>query len=159
MVLGAVPFIGALLLIYHALGITTIWAGFLFLLYWMGLMQSAMKAWLPALLGALGGIALGWILIALPKIVGMPAMVGGGVLLAAIIFFFIRGQFAIVINNAMMILLTVATIPQVNVGANAPEMAVAVVVAALYTWVFATATAWVMSRRAAPADGTVQPAL
>lgn len=149
MVLGTVPFIGLLLGLYHLLGIGMVYMGFLFLLYWMGILQQSMKDFVPSLLGGLGGIGLGWVLLGLPAIVGPAAMYGGAVLLAAMIFCFIRGQFRFVVNNGMMIYLTVATIPDIKVAQNAPEMAAALLVAAAYCFAFAQAINWFMARRQA----------
>lgn len=147
MVLGTIPFIGLLLLAYHLLGISMAYMGFLFLLYWMGIMRQSMADFVPALAGGLGGIALSWLLIGLPAIAGPIALYGAGALLAAIIFFFIRGQFRLLINNAMMLYLTVATIPDLRIAEKAPEMAAALVVAAAYCVMAAQVTNRVMARR------------
>lgn len=151
MVLGSVPFVGALLLAFHLLGIGMVYMGFLFLLYWMGIMQQSMKAFVPSLVGGLAGIGMAWLLLALPEIAGPIALYGAGALLAAAIFCLIRGQFGLVVNNSMMLFLTVATIPDIKIADNVLEMTAAVLVAAGYSFAFATMLGWIMARRASRA--------
>lgn len=150
MVLGTVPFVGLLLTIYHLLGITTINLGFLFMLYWLGILGQSMKEFVPSLLGALGGIGMGWVLLGLPAIAGPVATYGGAAVMALIIFFFIRGQFRFIINNAMMLYLTVVTIADVGIAQKAPDIAAALLVSAAYCFVAAQALGWFTARRARP---------
>lgn len=150
MVLGTVPFVGLLAAIYHLLGITAINLGFLFMLYWLGILGQSMKDFAPALIGALGGIGMGWVLMGLPAIAGPVATYGGAAVMALIIFFFIRGQFRFIINNAMMLYLTVVTIADVGIAQKAPDIAAALLVAAAYCYVAMRAMGWFTARRAQP---------
>ncbi|HTH28769.1 MAG TPA: hypothetical protein VL918_09905 [Sphingobium sp.] len=149
LVLATVPFVGLLLTIYHLLGITTVNLGFLFMLYWMGILNQSMKDFVPSLLGGLGGIGMGWVLLGLPVIAGPLATYGGAAVMALIIFFFMRGQFRFIINNGMMLYLTVVTIADVGIARKAPEMAAALLVAAAYCYVATLAMGWFTARRAA----------
>lgn len=161
--LAIVLFIGALFYIYHQLGINASYPGFLFIFYWLGLMHQAPGAYLPSLAGALGGVAMAWILIAMPPLVGPAGMVVAGVALAAVLFCLIRGQLSFFINNAMMLFMTVATIPEVDIAAipkvrflamseagfmdKALEMAASISVAALYIGGLAWVMTQIMARR------------
>jgi hypothetical protein len=151
LLLGAVPFVGALLLAFHLLGIGMVYMGFLFLFYWMGIMQQSMKVFMPSLVGGLAGIGMAWLLLALPAIAGPIALYGAVALLAGAVFCLIRGQFGLVVNNSMMLYLTVATIPDIKIADNVLEMAAALLVAAGYSFAVATMLGWVMARRAAKA--------
>jgi hypothetical protein len=147
MVIGVIPFIGLLVLIYHLLGIGAVYMGFLFLLYWMGMMHQSMPAFAPALTGSLGGIGMAWILLWLPVIAGPAAVYGGFALLAATLFCVIRGQATLLVNNAMMLYLTVGAIPALEVGANVADMVAALLVAAAYSFAFSQALNWLTARR------------
>jgi hypothetical protein len=81
--LALVILIAIFLVITHALTLDTqVYAGFLFLLYWAGLMHGDRKAFPAALAGSLTGIAIGWCVHMQPLL--LPGAVGG-VLLALII--------------------------------------------------------------------------
>jgi hypothetical protein len=147
MVIGTIPFVGFLVLIYHLLGIGAFYMGFLFMLYWMGMMHQSMQAFVPALTGSLGGLGLAWILLGLPAIAGPAALYGGFALLAASLFCVVRGQATLLVNNGMMLYLTVATVPALNVEANIADMLAALLVAAAYSFAFTQAFNWLTARR------------
>jgi hypothetical protein len=147
MVIGTIPFIGLLVLIYHLLGIGAVYMGFLFLLYWMGMMHQSMQAFAPALTGSVGGLGMAWILLGLPAIAGPAALYGGFALLAAILFCLVRGQATLLVNNAMMLYLTVAAVPALKVGTNVADMLAALLVAAAYSFAFTRALNWLTARR------------
>jgi hypothetical protein len=152
MVIGVIPFIGLLVLIYHLLGIGAVYMGFLFLLYWMGMMHQSMPAFAPALTGSVGGLGMAWILLGLPAIAGPAALYGSVALLAASLFCLVRGQATLLVNNAMMLCLTVATVPALKVETNIGDMLAALLVAAAYSFAFTQAFNWLTARRQSKAQ-------
>jgi hypothetical protein len=150
-VLGIIPFIGLLMFIYHSLHIDVSYFGFLFLLYWMAIRQQAGAEYLPAVLGGLCGIGLAWILLTVPGMLGVAGYVIGLTLLAVVLFLYIRRQALLVVNNAMMLFLAVAAIPEIKVSQNAPMFEASLLVSALYCGAFVAGMNWIAKRRAAAA--------
>lgn len=130
---GVVVAVAVLIGIGVALELSALYAGFLFALYWMGLCHGEPDKFLPALVGALGGLALAWALTALPTALGATAgmAVGLGLVLLAI-YALVMGWAPMLVNNCMMLFLTVGSIPALHNGVSLSHMGRAVVVAAVY---------------------------
>lgn len=126
----------ALVAIGAALGLSALYGGFLFAFYWTGLRHADQRQFWPALVGALAGIVTIWLLEALPAALGAPLGIALwiGLLLAAV-YARIMGWLPLLVNDAMMLFLTVGGIPAVRDGATLSQMARAVVVAAAYVGV------------------------
>ena len=150
---GVAIVIGALMTLYGALGIGIGLTAFgsLFLLYWAGLLHQSWADFVPSVVGGLLGIALAWLLTASPHIWGPPAVVAGFAVLAVMLFFYLRGEGRFVINNATMLFLILATIPELQVGANAPLMAASLAIGAAYIGVITAIAARVRALVAARA--------
>ena len=154
LLIGVAVVVGALMTLYSALGIGIGLTAFgsLFLLYWAGLMHQSWADFLPSVIGGLLGIALAWLLTASPHIWGTSAVIAGFAVLAVVLFFYLRGEVRFVINNATMLFLILATIPELQVGANAPLMAASLAIGAAYIGVITVIAARVRALVAARAD-------
>jgi hypothetical protein len=120
--------VAALIGIGMALGLSALYGGSLFVLYWVGLHQARPAAFAPALAGAMGGLAVCWTLI-LP---GGGMALGLGLVVLAV-YAKIMGYLPILVNNALMLFLVLGTIPALAHAETLAQIARAVVVAAAYT--------------------------
>lgn len=124
--------VGGFLALMHFVGNAAGYAGFLFLLYWAGIEHAKLEK-LPAIaIGAFAGLGLAYLLHAAPAAYGAIGIAAAAFLLLLAIYCQVMGWFALVINMATMLFLTVATIPFVQKQADFTEMAMAVVLAVLY---------------------------
>jgi hypothetical protein len=112
------------------LRLTSPYAGFLFLFYWTGVKQAAAREYPPALLGALGGVALAFLLYALPPAIGTAGFAVALLAICAAIYALVMGWLPLVVNNAMMLLLTVGTIEAIQRAADFAGMAASILLAA-----------------------------
>ncbi|WP_162987154.1 hypothetical protein [Sphingomonas paeninsulae] len=94
----------------YFLQIASPYAGFLLLLYWGGLKGSAPAEFPAAFFGALGGVLLSYLLWALPLAMGSAGLVIALLLITFAVYALVMGWLPLVVNNAMMLLLTVGTI-------------------------------------------------
>ncbi|HLS99674.1 MAG: hypothetical protein WDA10_06635 [Porticoccaceae bacterium] len=123
MVVGAIAVVVvAFLLLTRALGIAEFWAGFLFLFFWAGIEQMRFERLNFAVVGACVGLLAALALNQLPQLLG-----GGGLALAlagvvALVYCQVMGWLALLVNNATMLFLTVATIPHLQASGNFPQM-------------------------------------
>jgi len=143
-----IPGIGLLMLIFRETGITHYYFGFLFMIYWGAIMQMAMPAFLPSLIGSLTGLAIAWMPLGLAPIIGPTAYVISIIAIATLVFCFLRGHFRVVVNIATMLFLTLSGIPELQLVENAPQMVAAVIIAALYMGAVAIVMNRLMARRA-----------
>jgi hypothetical protein len=132
--------------IHHLLHIEAGYAGFLLLLYWSGIKGSAPAELTPAFFGALGGVLLAYLLWFLPTVMG-----GGGAIVALLaiivaVYMLIMGWMPMVVNNAMMLLLTVGTIGAIQTRADFAGMAASVLLAGALSALMVT-IGRMMSRR------------
>jgi hypothetical protein len=129
------------------------YTGFLFLFYWTGLKQAAAREYLPALLGALGGVALAFLLYALPPMVGTAGFAIALLAICTAIYALVMGWLPLVVNNAMMLLLTVGTIEVIQKAADFTGMAASILLAAALAGLLLL-VARVMARRGAVSTST-----
>lgn len=128
-----VPIIGLLLALANMAGVSDfMFAGFLFILYWMGLKGGAPGEYLPALAGSLGGLSLAFLMSLLPSALGTPGAVLGGIGLALSVYLLIRGQASWIANNAFMIMLTVASSIAFKTQGDYAAAAIAICLSAAY---------------------------
>lgn len=132
LLIGVVPFMAGFFGLYKLLGVGMPFIGLLFLLYWAAIQRQEPAAYLPAVLGGLGGILLGWLLIGLPPLIGQAGTIISIAALVATLFCFMRGHAALVVNNATMLFLTVATISELKIAGNVVVMAESLLLAAAY---------------------------
>ncbi|HEX7857749.1 MAG TPA: hypothetical protein VF503_29070 [Sphingobium sp.] len=132
MLAAIVPFVAGMIGLFVLTGAGFPYFGFLFILYWAGVMRLEPAEFLPSVLGSLCGIGLAWLLIALPSIAGLPRQVIGGVALAGTLFCLLRGQAHIIINNAVMLFLTVSAISELEIAKNVWMMVASTLIGAAY---------------------------
>ncbi|HEX7855766.1 MAG TPA: hypothetical protein VF503_18940 [Sphingobium sp.] len=147
LVLGVVPFMAGLLSLYSVLGVGLPLFGFVFLLYWAGILRQEMAQFLPSVIGGAGGIILGWTLVTLPHVHPQLGVVAAGLVLAAILFCFMRGHLPWLCNNAMMLFLIVATIPELDVSRRIATMLLSLALGAGYMGAVACLILWIAARR------------
>lgn len=130
------PIIAALIAGYIAigglLGIEALFAGFFFLLYWAGIRHGDPREFAPTLIGALGGLALAWLLHMLPASFGAPGIVAGLLLVVAAVYAQIRHSWPLMINLAFMLFLTLGTATPVAKEADFIGMGFAILLSAAY---------------------------
>ena len=129
---GAGIFLFILAELYKVLGVGMSYLGFLFLLYWAGIMRQSAKEFLPALLGALSGVGLAWLLVAAPSVFGSIAQYAGIAIMVAVVFVYLREEARLVANNATMLYLIFATVPELDVARNVVTMAKSISISAAY---------------------------
>ena len=106
----------------------------------------------PSLIGGLGGIGLAWFLLTIPAMHGTAGLALGLALLASVLLLFIRQQARLIVNNATMLFLTVATIPQIDVTNNALDFVASLLFGALYCGALVMLMKWMGNRRKLPAS-------
>lgn len=128
-----VPIIGILIALGYFAGVSDyLFAGFIFILYWMGVKGGASSEYAPALAGSLGGVGLAYLLHSLPNLLGTTGGVLAGLGLALSIYLLIRGQFPLLINNAFMLQLTVGASIAFDTTEDYAAAAVSIALAATY---------------------------
>jgi hypothetical protein len=120
------------------LGIVDLFSGFFFLYHWGSIEQGKLSALRSVIPGALFGLLLGWILLALSdSLFGLSIFIA---VLLPVILCQILGRFPLVINTATMLFLTFSTIAHVQAHASFPGMFAGLAVAiALFVPVVALA--------------------
>ena len=130
--IGLIPFFGILLYLYKILNNDMSYFGFLFLLYWAGMLRQDLHAFFPSLVGGLLGIGIGWQLIAIPPVAGLIGQIGLGCAMAVVIFCYLQKIGSFFINNATMLYLLLATIAPLRVVETVGTMAESLVLGAAY---------------------------
>ncbi len=103
-------------------GTSEFYAGFFFLLYWASFEHSKMSALPSSALGCAFGLAMGFGLFWLTHTYGQSGGLIFMALLLPVIFCLMIGFLPLIINNAAMLTLTVATIPYVQEHADFGKM-------------------------------------
>ena len=132
LLVGTAGFMAIYFGLYRLLGVSMPYFGLLFLVYWAAILQQKLEAYFPAVLGSLTGILLGWVAVAVPPLVGSTGVLVSAVAVAMVLFCFMRGHASLIVNNATMLFVTVATIPDVNVASNAVTMMKSLLLGASY---------------------------
>jgi hypothetical protein len=107
-----------------------LFAGYLFAIYWGGIKGSAAKEFLPAIFGSIAGLAVAYLGSQLPQLVGP---VGHWIALSLILIalYALLLQFLpLIINNAMMIFLTLGTPPLFRQSSDYIDSGVAILMVA-----------------------------
>ncbi|TVV73383.1 hypothetical protein [Sphingomonas solaris] len=145
---GVFVFMGLFFALHTLLGVGMPVFGILFLIYWAAILKQDPAAFVPSVLGPLAGIALAWVLIVMPAQTGTAGMVVSRVILVVVLFCFTRGQAKLLVNNATMLFVTVAAVPEFDVGRNYGGMAGSVVLSAAYMGLVALGLREIGKRRA-----------
>lgn len=128
--------LAALIGIGLALELSAPYGGFLFVFYWVGICHSHMKQFMPAVIGALGGLALSYVFKILPLAFG--SLLGSTLalcLLALAFYVLIMNWLPILVNQALMLFLTVGNIPVLLNETTLSAMALSVLIAAAFVGV------------------------
>lgn len=112
------------------LHIAPLYAGLFFAVYWGNIRKADLAEWLPAVLGAIGGLLLAWGLVIGKAQYGVPGLLLmlGFIILA--IYFDIIKVIPQMFNASFMIYLTLGGIPAVVAQGDYPMMIVALLAAA-----------------------------
>lgn len=132
LLVGTVGFMAIYFGLYRLLGVDMPYFGLLFLVYWAAILQQKLEMYFPAVLGSLTGILLGWIAVVVPSLVGSAGLLVSAGAVAAVLFCFMRGHANLIVNNATMLFVTVATIPDVHIANNAVTMVKSLLLGAIY---------------------------
>jgi len=131
--IALVPLVAAYLFLTSMAGIPLFaFAGFLFLLYWTGIKQCATAEFLPSLLGSLGGTVLGYLVGALPLMMGNVGLVIVALLVGGSLYLLVRNQAYIFVNHAFMLFLTIGTSFAFKAQVDYIAAVVAILIAAAY---------------------------
>jgi hypothetical protein len=144
---GVVVFMAGFFGLFRLLGVQAPYCGLLFLVYWGAILRQDRAAFFPTVLGGLAGVFMSWLLLAWGPGMGQAGTIVSVAALAVLLFCFMRGQARWLVNNATMLFLTVATIPDLHVATNAIGMAESLLLGAAYMGVV-SAGATVVKRRA-----------
>ncbi|MFA5496207.1 MAG: hypothetical protein WC247_15690, partial [Porticoccaceae bacterium] len=132
----------AFLLLTNALGIAEFWAGFLFLFFWAGIEQMRFERLNAAVLGASVGLLAALAINQLPQFWGSSGLAVALLAVAALVYCQVMGWLVLVVNNATMLFLTVATIPHLQSSGNFSQMYAGLFVGV----VFFGGLLWILSR-------------
>lgn len=129
---AVVAAVAGYLMIAAAAGIEGMWAGFLWLLCWAAIEHMEKSKFGACLIGSFCGLLMAWLLHAGPAAAGAAGLVPALLLVLAAIYCQIMGWLPVAINIATMLFLTVGTIPAVQQRADFADMAMAILLAALW---------------------------
>lgn len=105
------------------LGLKEFWAGFLFLFFWAGIEQMRFERINAAVMGASMGLLTALALNQLPILLGITAGLGLALgLVVILVYCQVMGWISLLVNNATMLFLTVATIPHLQTHGSFDEM-------------------------------------
>ena len=148
-----IPLVAAYMILGSAIGVTHLWAGFLFILYWTAIHAANASAYWPDLCGALMGVGYAFLCHWLP----LQGTAGGIALLAILCvttWLLIRGMLPLIINLGLMLFLTVCTVPMIGEKGDHVGIAIGVLYGAAYSgllFLAATNAGKLRARRPAPA--------
>ena len=129
-----------------ALGLTSLYAGFLFLWYWGEVEGAEISRFLTCLAGAVSGIGLAWILQALPAFFGVAGMVASLSIVLIAVYAHIMKLLPFVINSATMLFLTVAAAPVILTQSDFTEVLSSAVLGAVFFGSIVFAAKWFAGR-------------
>jgi hypothetical protein len=120
--LAVVVVVGCYIALALSLGITEYWVGFLFLLVWT-MVEGASLPRLPhVILGASAGMAIAFSAIWATPVLGAAGSGAQIALSLVAVFLLIRQSAKIVVNVAMMLFLTVMSIPHIGSSASPVDL-------------------------------------
>ena len=134
--LGVLALVVVAIVVYEVaaalLHITPVFPGLLLLFYWAAVKHLALGELLPATLGSLGGVLNAALFVILAPVLGQTGGVVVALLLVLVVFYcLLVGWLPQVCNNAYMLLLTVAGIPEVLGTGRFVGMALSVLLGAV----------------------------
>lgn len=140
--LGVIVVVAGFVALGAWLHVTPLYAGFLLLWAWSALHELALKALPAALIGALAGAGLSFLL-QTGTAMGNPAIIVAALLLMiGAVFLVVAGRAALVCNQSTMLFITVFNAPVIQAGEDFRQVILAVALGAVW---FA-AVVWIISR-------------
>ena len=102
------------LLLTSSLGINEFWAGFLWLFFWAGVEHMRFDRLNQSVVGACVGLGAAMALKLFPQWLGVLGLVAALAIVVVLVYCQVMGWFSLLVNNATMLFLTVATIPHLQ---------------------------------------------
>ncbi len=127
-----VPIFGVYIAGTLALGLGASYAGFVFLTYWAGFRGAENAEFVPGLVGSLGALVICWLLQIGPEMLGPAGFAPPMALILLSIFCLLCGWLPVLFNMALMLMLTVASIPPLLATSPLLDMALCTVLGAAY---------------------------
>lgn len=109
---------GAYLALNAAVGSKEAYVGFLFLFYWTGLQKADLRALPASAAGAFVGLGFGFLMRHLQLQLGVAGTLVFLALVLLLVFLFLQQRLRVLVNDATMLTLTVATIAHVQSQAS-----------------------------------------
>lgn len=145
----AIVVVAAYIALSGVLGITDMWVGFLFALYWAALQRSDFKKLAACFIGAAVGLGYASLFRALPPLVGSATVAICIGLVIVMVYLQIMGWMTLIINSATMLFMLVSTIPSIMMGTQLPNLLAALTFGAGYFALVIWTAKQVRERRAA----------
>ncbi len=139
---GVVVVIAGFVALGAWLHVTPLYAGFLLLWAWSALHELSLKALPGALIGALSGASLSFMLQTGAAMGSVQLIVLALLLMIAALFLVVAGRAALFCNQSTMLFITVFNAPVIQAGENFRQVFVATVLGAVWFGL----VAWVVSR-------------
>ncbi len=140
--LGVIVVIAGFVALGAWLHVTPLYAGFLLLWAWSALHELSLKALPGALIGALTGASLSFML-QTGAMMGSPQLIILALLLMIVaVFLVVAGRAALFCNQSTMLFITVLNAPVIQAGENFRQVIVAIALGAVWFGM----VAWVISR-------------
>jgi hypothetical protein len=140
--LGVIVVIAGFVALGAWLHVTPLYAGFLLLWAWSALHQLSMKALPGALIGALTGAGMSFLLQTGAATGNMTLVIAALLLMIAAVFLVVAGRAALVCNQSTMLFITVLNAPVIQKGEDFRLVIMAITLGALWFGV----VAWAISR-------------
>jgi len=140
--LGVIVVVAGFVALGAWLHVTPLYAGFLLLWAWSALHELSLKALPPALIGALAGASLSFLLQTGTAMGSVPIIALALALMIVAVFLVVSGRAALVCNQSTMLFITVFNAPVIQAGEDFRQVLVAVVLGALWF----SAVVWGISR-------------
>ncbi|WP_421852312.1 hypothetical protein [Novosphingobium sp.] len=140
--LGVVVVVAGFVALGAWLHVTPLYAGFLLLWAWSALHELSLKALPGALIGALTGASLSFMLQTGAAMGSVQLIVLALLLMVVALFLVVAGRAALFCNQSTMLFITVLNAPVIQAGENFRQVIVAVALGAVWFGL----VAWVISR-------------
>lgn len=132
LLMSAACFMAVFFALAHVVGITNPAFGLMFLVYWAAILRQDLSVFVPSVLGGIAGITLGWLLVAILPPLGPMGIIISLLCVAAVLFCFMRGHARLIVNNSLMLFLTMATIAELDVRSHVLMMIGSLLLGAAY---------------------------
>ena len=140
--LGVIVVVAGFVAIGAGLHVTPLYAGFLLLWAWSALHELSLKALPGALIGALTGAGMSFLLQTGTAMGSPPLIVLALLLMIVAVFLVVAGRAALFCNQSTMLFITVLNAPVIQAGEDFRQVIVAIAMGAVWFGL----VAWVISR-------------